>query len=94
MNAPAPAVDLLNPLDFDLREDVHPFGNRHGEVVHIQSILGLEVAPGDAIAAHAARALRHAMGVRSIDIEVDGEVQSLGMLAELLRPPLQSLNLQ
>ena len=85
MDAPFAIGQLFQPLHLGLGEDGGAGIARHRQIVHVDRVLGVHVAAGDAVAAIDARLLWDALRVRPIDGEVDRDVQRLHLIAELLR---------
>ena len=75
VNSPPAAGQLFHPLDFGLRENIRAVLRGQRQIVHVQRIFRREVAPGDAIAALHARALRDAVIVGPVELEIHRQIQ-------------------
>ena len=91
MHAPTAVCFPFDPLYFGLREDGRATRRGQRQIVHVERVLGADVAAGDAIAAVGAGVLVDTLRIEPGG-EVNGEVQRLGVAADLNSTALESLH--
>src|SRR5215510_10597385 len=94
MYAPAAVGQLFQPIHLHACDDVSAALHGQRQVIHIKRIFRTDIAPGYAIAAVDAGFLLDALSVGSIDVEIDSEVETICLLANLTRPSVERLDFE
>ena len=92
VNPPASGRKLFHPFDLRLGVDLRPGAARHGQEIHVKSILRTHVAARNAVAAVCARFLLDAVRVLSINGEVHVDVESISVQPDFRGAALHGLH--